>query len=177
MPVVFQEPELNARIDVDEDAPRRVQIASDTDLIAAGDRISQARDSRDGDSSGTEDATGKANKAKRRLQKAQKAWLKVDSNGDVTTVFTERYKTAQRLGVQARDLRLLDPQLASLSPPAILDREKAIVVNLEFVKCIITMDYVMVVNPDDEKAAAFISELRNKLANPGAPGKVLPSEH
>jgi magnesium transporter len=39
--------------------------------------------------------------------------------------------------VQIRDLRLLDAQPAS-SPPAILCREQAIVVNLEFIKCIIT---------------------------------------
>ena len=38
---------------------------------------------------------------------------------------------------QARDLRLLDAQPSS-SPPAILAREKAIIVNLEFLKCIIT---------------------------------------
>ena len=39
--------------------------------------------------------------------------------------------------VQARDLRLLDAQPAS-SPPAILCRDRAIVVNLEFIKCIVT---------------------------------------
>ncbi len=38
---------------------------------------------------------------------------------------------------QARDLRLLDALPAS-SPPAILCRDRAIVVNLEFIKCIIT---------------------------------------
>ena len=38
---------------------------------------------------------------------------------------------------QIRDLRLLDAQPAS-SPPAILCRDQAIVVNLEFIKCIIT---------------------------------------
>jgi len=40
-------------------------------------------------------------------------------------------------GSQIRDLRLLDAQPAS-SPPAILCRDQAIVVNLEFIKCIIT---------------------------------------
>ena len=41
------------------------------------------------------------------------------------------------LAPQIRDLRLLDAQPAS-SPPAILCRDQAIVVNLEFIKCIIT---------------------------------------
>ena len=37
-----------------------------------------------------------------------------------------------KLGVQARDLRLLD--LTSSTPPAILDRDKAIIVNLWHIK-------------------------------------------
>jgi hypothetical protein len=44
---------------------------------------------------------------------------------------------AHRLLCQARDLRLLDAAPAS-SPPAVLARDKAIIVNLEFIKCIIT---------------------------------------
>jgi hypothetical protein len=35
--------------------------------------------------------------------------------------------------------RLLDPQLATSYPSAILARERAIVVNLEFIKCIISL--------------------------------------
>ena len=46
------------------------------------------------------------------------------------------------LGIQLRDLRLLDPQLAHSYPSAILCREKALVVNLEHIKCIITTDQV-----------------------------------
>ena len=41
------------------------------------------------------------------------------------------------LCVQPRDLRLLDAQPSS-SPPAMLVRDQAIVINLEFLKCIIT---------------------------------------
>ena len=41
------------------------------------------------------------------------------------------------LCVQPRDLRLLDAQPSS-SPPAVLVRDQAIVINLEFLKCIIT---------------------------------------
>ncbi len=52
-----------------------------------------------------------------------------------------------------RDLRLLDPQMQSASPSAILCRDKAIVVNLEYVKAIITMDRVLVLNHQDPSVA------------------------
>jgi hypothetical protein len=49
-------------------------------------------------------------------------------------VTTDKYRLAMKLGVQPRDLRLLDPQMARVSPPAILDRERAIVVNIGNIK-------------------------------------------
>ena len=51
--------------------------------------------------------------------------------------------------LQLRDLRLLDPALATSYPSAILARDSALVVNLEFIKCIITTDYVLVLNPGE----------------------------
>lgn len=48
-----------------------------------------------------------------------------------------RLRANTALGLQPRDLRLLDA-LPSSSPPALLVRDKAIVINLEFLKCIIT---------------------------------------
>ncbi len=50
---------------------------------------------------------------------------------------SEEMPMCMACGLQIRDLRLLDAQPAS-SPPAILCRDQAIVVNLEFIKCIIT---------------------------------------
>ena len=41
---------------------------------------------------------------------------------------------ARRRGPQLRDLRLLDPQLSTSYPSAILARDTALVVNLEFIK-------------------------------------------
>jgi len=89
-------------------------------------------------------------------------------------VSTDKWRTALKLGVRARDLRLLEPGLASLSPPAILDRERAIVVQLgDAAKCIITLEYVLVVNPEEEAAQGLIAELKDKLPNPLHVGKVM----
>lgn len=51
-----------------------------------------------------------------------------------------QYAIMRRCGIPARDLRILDPLLAY--PSTILGREKAIVVNLEAIKAIITADEV-----------------------------------
>ena len=56
-----------------------------------------------------------------------------------------------QLGVQLRDMRLLDPHLNTSYPSALLCRDKALVVNLEHIKCIITKDEVYIVNADEER--------------------------
>jgi len=57
--------------------------------------------------------------------------------------------------MQLRDLRLLDPQLALSYPSAILCREKALVVNLEHIKCIITTTHVLILNADEENVIRY----------------------
>lgn len=79
----------------------------------------------------------------------------------------DKYKLTQKLGIQTRDLRLLDPHMATTYPSAILCRDKAIVVNLEHIKAIITMDSVLVVNHEDESTVRFIEQLKQRLARPG----------
>lgn len=51
--------------------------------------------------------------------------------------------------VQLRDLRLLDPHLATSYPSAILARDNALVLNLEFVKAVVTRDCVLILNPGE----------------------------
>jgi magnesium transporter len=66
-------------------------------------------------------------------------WLAVNTEGEALHLELAKLRVTHYLGVQLRDLRLLDPQLATSYPSAILARERAIVVNLEFIKCIIAM--------------------------------------
>ena len=62
----------------------------------------------------------------------------------------DKHAITQKLGVQLRDLRLLDPQLHFSYPSALLCRDKALVVNLEHIKCIITKDEVFILNADED---------------------------
>ncbi|MEW5320256.1 MAG: hypothetical protein WDW38_011340 [Sanguina aurantia] len=94
------------------------------------------------------------------------SWLKIDEHGNSCPVQGDLFRTAHKYGLQTRDLRLLDPSLSSHYPPAILDRSGAIVVNLEFIKAVITTEFVIVVHPEDELVAAFVADLKAKLSAP-----------
>ncbi len=137
------------------------------------------------------------------------------ANGQTSVLQADKYKLTAQLGIQMRDLRLLDPQvrdhalrhfhtltlrqpaffisphthtsilcarqhpvrhtylglcvsvsvyacarqMTNTYPSAILCRDKAIVVNLEHIKVIITMDRVLVVNYEDESNAKVCSRV------------------
>ncbi|RMZ52970.1 hypothetical protein APUTEX25_001089 [Auxenochlorella protothecoides] len=72
---------------------------------------------------------------------ALRKWLSVGTDGEASILELAKLRVTHQLGVQLRDLRLLDPQLAASYPSAILAREHALVVNLEFIKCIVTMEH------------------------------------
>jgi magnesium transporter len=69
----------------------------------------------------------------------------------------------QTLGIQLRDLRLLDPLLVTSYPSAILCRERSLVVNLEYIKMIVGLERCYITNLDDDSAQAFVSELKKRL--------------
>ena len=78
----------------------------------------------------------------------------------------DKHAITQQLGVQLRDLRLLDPQLHFSYPSALLCRDKALVVNLEHIKCIITKDEVLILNADEENVVGAFA----LIPSPPIPG-------
>uniref|UniRef100_J3LSQ0 Magnesium transporter n=2 Tax=Oryza brachyantha TaxID=4533 RepID=J3LSQ0_ORYBR len=67
-----------------------------------------------------------------------------------------------RVDINARDLRILDPLLSY--PSTILGRERAIVLNLEHIKAIITAEEVLLRDPLDDNVIPVVEELRRRLA-------------
>jgi hypothetical protein len=61
-------------------------------------------------------------------------WLRLDQYGETSMIQADKWKLTHKLGVQGRDLRIMDPSLATSYPSAILCREKALVVSLEHIK-------------------------------------------
>lgn len=90
-----------------------------------------------------------------------RSWIKIDQDGNSQTVTLDKATIMRHCSLPSRDLRLLDPMF--IYPSTILGREKAIVVNLEQIRCIITADEVILMNSLDGSVGQYRSELCNRL--------------
>lgn len=102
-----------------------------------------------------------------------RSWIRVDSSGNSQIIEVDKFTVMRRCDLPARDLRLLDPLF--VYPSTILGREKAIVVNLEQIRCIITADEVLLLNSLDSYVLQYVVELQRRLQSAGV-GEVWQSE-
>ncbi|KAL6007639.1 Magnesium transporter MRS2-F [Asimina triloba] len=99
----------------------------------------------------------------RRKCASTRIWLVVCSSGKSYVEEVGKHSIMSRTGLPARDLRVLDPMLSYTS--TILGRERAIVINLEHIKAIITATEVLVLNSKDPMVAPFIQELQCRISS------------
>eukprot|EP00252_Welwitschia_mirabilis_P021962 TRINITY_DN5794_c0_g1_i2.p1 TRINITY_DN5794_c0_g1~~TRINITY_DN5794_c0_g1_i2.p1 ORF type:complete len:459 (+),score=94.58 TRINITY_DN5794_c0_g1_i2:784-2160(+) len=90
-----------------------------------------------------------------------RTWIRIDKNGNTQALEVDKLTIMKRCDLPARDLRLLDPLF--VYPSTILGREKAIVVNLEQIRCIITADEVLLLNSLDDYVLQYVEELQRRL--------------
>lgn len=94
-----------------------------------------------------------------------RSWIRVDAaTGGSQIMEVDKFSMMRRCDLPARDLRLLDPLF--VYPSTILGREKAIVVNLEQIRCIITAEEVLILNSLDSYVLQYVVELQRRLAVP-----------
>ncbi|WVZ91870.1 hypothetical protein U9M48_037985 [Paspalum notatum var. saurae] len=90
-------------------------------------------------------------------------WASVSTTGAWRVEPIGKHQLMRRTGLPARDLRALDPALTSY-PSSVVGRDRAVVVNLERVRAVITASEVLVPGPRDPAAVPLVSELRARLA-------------
>lgn len=97
---------------------------------------------------------------------ASRNWIRLDCTGQGETLDVDKYAIIHRVQIHARDLRILDPLLSY--PSTILGRERAIVLNLEHIKAIITAEEVLLRDPLDENVIPVVEELQRRLPTSNA---------
>ncbi|KAF5733219.1 magnesium transporter MRS2-3 [Tripterygium wilfordii] len=91
-----------------------------------------------------------------------RTWLRLDSTGNHNDYTAGKHEIMRLTGLPARDLRILDPLLSY--PSTVLGRERAIVINLEHIKAIITAQEVLLLNSKDPSVIPFVEELKKRLS-------------
>ncbi|KAJ0074947.1 hypothetical protein Patl1_34888 [Pistacia atlantica] len=92
-----------------------------------------------------------------------KSWLVVSELGESRNEKVGKYWIMRRTGLPARDLRVLDPMLSY--PSTIMGRERAIVVNLEHIKAIITAKEVFLLNSINPLVVEFVQDLQHRISS------------
>lgn len=88
-------------------------------------------------------------------------WMRFDRCGGSELVECDKNAIIRRAAIPARDLRILGPVFSQSS--SILARDKAMVVNLEFIKAIVTAEEVLLLDPLRQEVLPFADQLRQQL--------------
>ncbi|CAN8254241.1 unnamed protein product [Cochlearia groenlandica] len=88
-------------------------------------------------------------------------WMRFDRTGAMEVVECDKSTIIKRASVPARDLRILGPVFSHSSN--ILAREKAIVVNLEVIKAIVTAEEVLLLDPLRPEVLPLIDRLKQQF--------------
>ncbi|KAL6178976.1 hypothetical protein ACLB2K_050492 [Fragaria x ananassa] len=99
-------------------------------------------------------------KAKKKAGGAR-LWMRFDRCGGSELVECDKNAIIRRAAIPPRDLRILGPVFSHSS--SILAREKAMVVNLEFIKAIVTAEEVLLLDPLRQEVLLFADQLRQQL--------------
>jgi len=99
-----------------------------------------------------------------------RGWLEITPDGTSTSLMLSKVKQYATFQLPLRDLRILDPMLATSYPSALLAREKSIIVNMEFIKMVVGLERCYVTNLEDPNASNFVEYLQERLRGLGEAG-------
>ncbi|KAG9135461.1 hypothetical protein Leryth_007231 [Lithospermum erythrorhizon] len=88
-------------------------------------------------------------------------WMRFDRMGESEVIECDKSVIRKRVAIPSRDLRILGPIFAHSS--SILAREKAMLVNLEFIRAIVTAEEVILLDPLCQEVLPFVDQLKKVL--------------
>ncbi|XP_020094239.1 putative magnesium transporter MRS2-G [Ananas comosus] len=88
-------------------------------------------------------------------------WMRFDRTGHTEIMECDKNAIIKRAAIPTRDLRILGPIFSNSSN--ILAREKAMVVNLEYIRAIVTAEEVLLLDPLSHEVIPFIDQLRQQI--------------
>ncbi|KAM7488322.1 hypothetical protein LguiB_025806 [Lonicera macranthoides] len=104
------------------------------------------------------------------MKPSSRSWILMNTSGEGTILDVDKYEIMHRVQIHARDLRILDPNLSY--PSTILCREKVIILNLEYIKALITAEEVLLRDPLDKNVIPVVEKLRRWLPLGNSNGEV-----
>ncbi|KAI4367168.1 hypothetical protein MLD38_022936 [Melastoma candidum] len=108
---------------------------------------------------GKENGRTTKSKSCKKVDGGIRTWFHLTDAGHARWMDVGRQAIKRWTGLSARDLRILDPILAY--PLVILGRRRAVVVNLEHIKGVITAKDVWLLNAKDPAVAPFVESLKH----------------
>lgn len=88
------------------------------------------------------------------FQKQPRQWLHIDWNGSTSYVTVDKHKLVRELNVPYRDLRILDPMVATPYPCALLIRPATMLINMEAIRMVVCKDYLYVLSVPSANSGA-----------------------
>lgn len=156
-----------------------VQTGSDSELFAGEGRSSRRRRESDSLTSrltsqaprGLAPSLSPTRMGVKKPAVALTTWIRVWPSGESGLLQTEKSSLIQNLGIQARDFRILESQLTR-EACCILCREKCIIVNLVYIRAIITTQYVLLSAPSDDRSAGFLAKMKERISGSSSPALI-----
>lgn len=102
-------------------------------------------------------------KAVKKKAVGERLWMRFDGRGQSELMECDKSVIIKRVSIPARDLRILGPIFSHSS--SILAREKAMLVNLEFIRAIVTAEEVLLLEPLRQEVLPFVEQLKQLLSH------------
>ncbi|KAK8934364.1 putative magnesium transporter MRS2-G [Platanthera zijinensis] len=109
----------------------------------------------------SEQLTSQAGAKGAKKKAGSRLWMRFDRTGQSEVAELDKNAIIRRTSIPTRDLRILGPIFSQSSN--IIAREKAMIINLEFMKAIVTAEEVLLLDPLSQEVLPFIEQLRQQI--------------